>query len=128
MNHRIRTEMITPNSVQKILEHILPRVQKPGRYSGGEFNQVIKDWESIAVRVALVFPDLYDLGMSNLGMTILYDQLNRREDTLAERAFCPWSDMEVAMRKAGLPLYSLESKHPLSDFDIIGFSLPYATL
>ncbi len=79
-------------------------------------------------RVALVFPDLYDLGMSNLGWAILYDILNRRTDTLAERAFAPWSDMEAALRLAGMPLYSLESKHALADFDIIGFSLPYETL
>ena len=128
MLKELLSERLTPAEVTSRLERILPSVQKPGRYTGGELNQVVKDWDSVRTRVALVFPDLYDLGMSNLGMTILYDQLNRREDTLAERAFCPWSDMEVAMRKAGLPLYSLESKHPLSDFDIIGFSLPYETL
>lgn len=103
-------------------------VQKPGRYTGGELNQIVKNWDATETRVALVFPEIYDLGMSNLGLAILYDQLNQRHDTLAERAFCPWSDMENAMRAAAIPLYSLETKHPLADFDIIGFSLPYETL
>jgi len=118
----------TPAGVQSKLERILPTVQKPGRYTGGELNQVLKDWDSIETHVALVFPDLYDLGMSNLGLAILYDQLNQRVDVLAERAFAPWIDMETAMRAADLPLYSLESKRPLIDFDILGFSLPYETL
>jgi len=79
-------------------------------------------------RVALVFPDIYDIGMSNLGLAILYDLINQRQDALAERCYSPWTDMEAAMRGAGIPLYSLESKHPLADFDIIAFSLPYETL
>ncbi|MFC1879042.1 TIGR03960 family B12-binding radical SAM protein [Chloroflexota bacterium] len=120
--------MLTSTEIQNRLERIFPRVQKPGRYTGGELNQVIKDWDSVKTRVALVFPDLYDLGMSNLGLAILYDLLNQRQDVLAERAFAPWQDMEAEMRSAGLPLYSLESKHALSEFDIIGFSLPYETL
>ena len=118
----------TPKEIQKHLRQILPTVQKPGRYTGGELNQVVKDWESIPTKVALVFPDIYDLGMSNLGLAILYDLINQREDTLAERVYLPWLDMEEAMRIAGLPLYSLETKHPLTDFDIVGFSLPYETL
>ena len=88
----------------------------------------MKDWHSERTRVALIFPDIYDLGMSNLGWAILYDGLNQREDVLAERAFSPWSDMEAALRDAGLPLYSLETHHPLAQFDILGFSLPYETL
>ncbi|HEY62888.1 MAG TPA: TIGR03960 family B12-binding radical SAM protein, partial [Anaerolineae bacterium] len=118
----------SPNKIKQTLEHILPTVQKPGRYVGGEYNQIIKDWNTIQTKVALVFPDIYDLGMSNLGMTILYDLLNQREDVLAERAYAPWVDMEAAMQTAGMPLYSLETKHPLSNFDIIGISLPYETL
>lgn len=114
--------------IQTWLEHILPTVQKPGRYTGGEHNQVIKDWDQVNTRFCLVFPDLYDLGMSNLGIAILYDQLNQRVDTLAERAFSPWTDMEQAMRREGIPLYSLETRHPLAEFDIVGFSLPYETL
>jgi radical SAM family uncharacterized protein len=120
--------VLTPQEIQTKLEVILPNVQKPGRYTGGELNQVVKDWEAIQTKVALVFPDIYDLGMSNLGMAILYDQINQRQDALAERAYNPWSDMEQALRQASLPLYSLETKHALADFDIIGFSLPYETL
>jgi radical SAM family uncharacterized protein len=118
----------TPGEIERFLERTLIKVQKPARYTGGEINQVIKGWQSVRTHVALVFPDLYDLGMSNLGWAILYDLLNRREDVLAERAFAPWGDMEAAMRSAGIPLYSLESKHPLAEFDIVGFSLPYETL
>ena len=120
---------MVPNSpFLECLEVILPRVQKPARYTGGEINQVVKDWDSGRTTVALVFPDLYDLGMSNLGWAILYDLLNQRQDVLAERAFAPYTDMEGELRRAGLPLYSLETKHPLSAFDIVGFSLPYETL
>ena len=110
------------------LAAILPSVIKPGRYTGGELNQVLKPWESVDVRIALAFPDIYDLGMSNLGLAILYDILNKEPDMLAERVFIPWVDMEDAMRRDGVPLYSLESKRPVSDFDILGVSLPYETL
>lgn len=110
------------------IERILPTVQKPGRYTGGELNQVVKNWDEVQTRLALVFPDLYDLGMSNLGLTILYDAVNQRPDACAERAFAPWLDMEQAMRLHAIPLFSLETHHPLSQFDIIGFSLPYETL
>jgi radical SAM family uncharacterized protein len=117
-----------PFEIENFLERTLLTLQKPARYSGGEINQIVKDWDGIESRVALVFPDLYDLGMSNLGWHILYDLVNQRPDALAERAFAPWTDMESAMRQAGVPLYSLETKHSLADFDIIGFSLPYETL
>lgn len=120
--------MLTPNQIQARLARVLPTVQKPGRYTGGELNQVVKDWAATKTKVALVFPDIYDLGMSNLGLAILYDLLNQRDDVLAERAYAPWSDMEAVMRREGIPLYSLESKHALVDFDIIGVSLPYETL
>jgi len=119
---------ITPEKISETLEAILPGVQKPGRYTGGELNQVIKDWESTRTRVALVFPDIYDLGMSNLGLAILYDILNRQPDVLAERVFSLWSDMEKSIRESQIPLYSLETRHALYEFDIIGFSLPYETL
>lgn len=118
----------TPYSVKSKLDTILPRVQKPGRYVGGELNQVIKDWSSISVKIALVFPDIYDIGMSNLGLAILYELINQRTDTLAERAFSPWLDMEALLREENIPLFSLETAHPLSEFDIIGISLPYETL
>ena len=120
--------MLTPENITARLERILLTVQKPGRYTGGELNQVVKDWESVKTHVALVFPDLYDLGMSNLGIAILYDILNQRLDVLAERAYAPWIDMEDALRSNGIPLYSLETRHPLASFDIVGFSLPYETL
>src|SRR5512139_2918048 len=120
--------MMGPETIRLCLERILPTVEKPGRYTGGELNQVVKEWDRTRTRVALVFPDIYDIGMSNLGLAILYDLINQRDDALAERAFSPWSDMETCMRSAGLPLFSLESKRPLSNFDIIGFSLPYETL
>jgi radical SAM family uncharacterized protein len=119
--------LIQPDITSK-LEKILPLVQKPGRYTGGEYNQVVKDWQNIPIKLALVFPDIYDIGMSNLGLSILYDQINQREDALAERAFSPWVDMENLLRKQDIPLYSLETKHSLSQFDIIGISLPYETL
>ena len=119
---------MTPEEIQRLLEPILPTVEKPGRYTGGELNQVVKDWEAVPTRVALAFPDLYDLGMSNLGLAVLYDILNQQPDLLAERVFSPWSDMEAAMRAAALPLYSLETRHPIADFDLLGISLPYETL
>lgn len=120
--------MITPELVKLKLQSILPRVQKPGRYTGGELNQVIKDWTVVPTKIALVFPDIYDIGMSNLGLAILYELINQRADVLAERAYAPWLDMEEMLRKEKLPLYSLETMHPLADFDILGFSLPYETL
>jgi radical SAM family uncharacterized protein len=120
--------IINPADIQVKLERILPIVQKPGRYTGGELNQIIKQWDTIDTHVALVFPDIYDIGMSNLGLAILYELINQRPNALAERSYLPWIDMEAAMRRADIPLYSLESKHPLSVFDIVGFSLPYETL
>jgi radical SAM family uncharacterized protein len=107
------------------LERILPTVRKPGRYVGGEYNSIVKDWETTPTRVCLAFPDIYDLGMSNLGMMILYDVLNALPSVLAERAFLPWVDMITALREAKIPLYGLENKRALADFDIIGISLPY---
>lgn len=120
--------MTTSEEILASLERVLLRVQKPGRYVGGELNQVVKPWDSVETRVALIFPDIYDLGLPNLGLAILYDQLNRRADVLAERAYAPWTDMEAQMRSHGIPLYGLESKHPLSAFDILGFTLPYESL
>jgi len=105
--------------------NILQQVTKPARYTGGEWNSIVKDWESTYIRVALVYPDLYEIGMSNMALPILYEILNGQSDVLAERVYAPWVDMDAALRKAGIPLLSLESKHPLKDFDIIGFSLDY---
>ncbi len=120
--------MLTPDQIETKLDRILLKVQKPGRYVGGELNSIRKDWDSITIRAALVFPDIYDIGVSNVGLKILYDQINQRDDALAERAYAPWTDMESLMREYGIPLYALESKRPLSGFDLIGFSLPYETL
>ncbi len=120
--------MLTPDQIESKLDRILLKVQKPGRYVGGELNSVHKDWDSILTKVALVFPDIYDIGVSNVGLKILYDQVNQRDDTLAERAYAPWFDMEALMREHEVPLYTLESKRPLACFDLIGFSLPYETL
>jgi len=110
---------------QRVLDRILPKVAKPARYTGHEWNSVVKDWEAVEVKVALAYPDVYEVGMSNLGLMILYDLLNREEGVLAERVYAPWIDMEQAMREAGIPLYSLESRRPLAEFDIIGISLQY---
>jgi radical SAM family uncharacterized protein len=120
--------MFTPEEIESQLDRILLKVQKPGRYVGGELNSIVKDWEAVRTRVALVFPDIYDIGVSNVGLKILYDQVNQRADALAERAYAPWIDMEALMRERGIPLYSLESKRPLASFDLVGFSLPYETL
>ena len=107
------------------LEKILARVQKPGRYVGGEYKAVQKDKTEVDCRFAFCFPDTYEIGMSNLGMRILYGVLNDMPGVWCERVFAPWGDMEEEMRKEGLPLYALESGDPVKDFDIIGFSLGY---
>lgn len=118
----------TPKQIEAKLERHLPRVQKPGRYTGGELNQIVKDWDTVETHVLLSFPDIYDIGMSNNGLMILYDLINQRTDCLAERAYNPWEDMEAVMREFDIPLYSLESKHTLNQFDIIGLSLPYESV
>ena len=118
----------TPEAIEHTLQQILPRVRKPGRYTGGEYNQVVKNWNEVDFRVALAFPDIYDLGMSNLGLMILYDIVNKHKNLLAERTFSPWEDMEAAMRDRGIPLFSLETKRPIRDFDLLGISLPYEQL
>ena len=114
--------------IPKEIEKILLSVEKPGRYVGGEHNQVKKDWDSVRTHVALIFPDIYDLGQPNLGLAILYDLLNKRPDVAAERSFAPWVDMEAKLRETEQPLFSLESKRPLADFDILGFTLPYESI
>ena len=111
--------------MNRTLEHILPRVQKPARYTGGEYNAVVKDRRSVDVRYALCFPDTYEIGMSNLGMRILYGVMNEMDGVWCERVFAPWLDMEEEMRREGIPLYGLESGDSIADFDLIGFSLGY---
>ena len=107
------------------IDQLLTRVSKPARYTGGEWNSVTKDWRSASVRIALAFPDNYDIGMSNMGLGILYDLLNKIEDVASERVFAPWEDMEAEMRREGTLLWSLETRHPVRDFDILGFTLQY---
>ncbi len=107
------------------LERLLARVQKPGRYAGGEWNSVRKEWRKARVTLALAYPDVYEIGMSNLGLALLYDQVNQREDMLAERVYAPWHDMHQALVHASTPLYSLESRHALADFDVLGFTLQH---
>jgi len=111
--------------VDKRLERILPRVQKPARYVGGEFNAIMKDKSKVDTRVAFCFPDTYEIGMSNLGMRILYGVMNNIEGVWCERCFAPWGDMEQEMRNANIPLYALESFDPIKNFDIIAFSIGY---
>ena len=111
--------------MNRTLEHILPNVQKPARYTGGEYNAVVKDKRSVTTRFALCFPDTYEIGMSNLGCHILYGLMNQQKDIWCERCYAPWGDMEEEMRREGLLLYGLESGDPIADFDIIGFSLGY---
>lgn len=111
--------------INKNVEKLLLKVQKPGRYVGGEMNSIIKDKSKVDVRFAFCFPDVYEVGMSHLGMKILYSLFNSKEHIWCERVFAPWIDMEEQMRKNNIPLYALESGDPLSDFDFIGFTLQY---
>lgn len=111
--------------INKDVEKLLLKVQKPGRYVGGEMNSIIKDKSKVDVRFAFCFPDVYEVGMSHLGMKILYSLFNSKEHIWCERVFAPWIDMEEQMRRNNIPLYALESGDPLSEFDFIGFTLQY---
>jgi len=112
-------------TISRKLERVLHKVQKPSRYTGGEYNQVIKNKADINVRVAFCFPDTYEIGMSNLGLKILYGVLNQDDDVWCERVFAPWCDMEALMRENDIALYGLESCDAIRDFDIIAFSVGY---
>ena len=105
------------------LDGILAAVEKPARYTGGEWNSIVK--KDVAVRIALCFPDVYEIGMSHLGSRILYHVLNARDGVACERVYAPWTDMEAQLREHNLPLFSLETRRPLAEFDLIGFSLLY---
>ena len=111
--------------MDKRLERILPKVQKPARYTGGEYNQIIKDKADIDIRVAFCFPDTYEIGMSNLGMGILYSIMNELPYVWCERVYAPWGDMYEEMKKANVPLYALESGDPISEHDVLAFSIGY---
>ena len=111
--------------MKNVNKRILASVQKPARYTGGEYNAVVKNKEDVALRFAFCFPDLYEIGMSHMGLRILYGIMNERKDIWCERVFAPWTDMEEALRKNNAKLFSLESGDPLCDFDIVGFTLQY---
>ena len=104
---------------------VLQKVTKPVRYTGGEFGCVKKNWDDVNCKMVLALPDVYEVGMSNLGLSILYGIMNSRSDTLCERVYAPWIDMEEEMRQRSIPLFSLESKRAVKDFDFLGFSLQY---
>ena len=109
----------------ELIQRILPTVQKPARYTGGEFNEIRKDLQDVRVRVAFCFPDTYEIGMSNVGMRILYGVMNEMDGVWCERVFAPWGDMEAAMRAHDLPLWALESQSPVKDFDMVAFTIGY---
>ncbi len=119
---------MSAEEIQRKLEEVLLKVQKPGRYVGGEYNAVIKTISDEMIRIALAFPDIYDLGVPNLGLSIFYDQLNRMPNVWAERTYVPWEDMEQEMRTNQIPLYTLESKTPVSQMDILAITIPYESL
>ncbi len=107
------------------LQRILPRVQKPARYVGGEYGQIVKDKKDVRLRVAFCFPDTYEIGMSNIGMRILYGLMNEQDGVWCERVFAPWGDMEAQMREKQIPLYALESQDPVREFDLVAFTIGY---
>ena len=109
----------------ELIQRILPAVQKPARYTGGEFNEIKKELSDVRVRVAFCFPDTYEIGMSNVGMRILYGVMNEMDGVWCERVFAPWGDMDEAMRRHNLPLWALESQDPVKDFDMIAFTVGY---
>ena len=111
--------------MQVSLERILPTVQKPGRYTGGEYNQIKKDLNTVRTRIAFCFPDTYEIGMSNLGMRILYGVMNEMDGVWCERVFAPWADMQSAMEANHIPLWALESQDSVADFDMIAFTIGY---
>ena len=110
---------------QALSDEILMRVEKPARYVGGELNAVMKDKDKVSIRFAMCFPDVYEIGMSYLGIQILYDLFNRRDDTWCERVYSPWPDLDAILREKKIPLFALESQDPLKDFDFLGFTLQY---
>ena len=108
-----------------LLQRLLPTVQKPARYTGGEYNEILKDPKNVRVNVAFCFPDTYEIGMSNLGMRILYGVMNEMDGVWCQRVFAPWGDMEAVMRANKLPLWALESRRPVKEFDMIAFTIGY---
>ncbi|MDD6793089.1 MAG: B12-binding domain-containing radical SAM protein, partial [Thermobifida fusca] len=113
---------MTVESVFPQLEALLPHVQKPIQYVGGELNSVVKEWDDAEVRWALMYPDAYEVGVPNQGVQILYEILNEREGVLAERAYAVWPDLEKLMREHGVPHFTVDSHRPLAAFDVLGVS------
>ena len=106
-------------------DEILLQIDKAARYIGGEVNSVMKDKNDVDIRFAMCFPDVYEIGMSHLGIQILYDMFNKREDTWCERVYSPWTDLDAVMRKEHIPLFALESQDPIKDFDFLGITIQY---
>ncbi|MDD6328280.1 MAG: B12-binding domain-containing radical SAM protein, partial [Lachnospiraceae bacterium] len=106
-------------------ERVLMNIEKPARYIGNEVNIVNKDLSDIDIRIAMCFPDVYEIGMSYLGIQILYDMFNRREDTYCERVYSPWPDLDRVMREENIPLFSLETQSPIHNFDILAITIQY---
>ena len=106
-------------------DEILLQIDKAARYIGGEVNSVMKDKDQVDIRFCMAFPDVYEIGMSNLGMMILYDMFNKREDVWCERLFSPWTDLDKIMREQHIPLFALESQEPVKDFDFLGITMGY---
>jgi hypothetical protein len=115
------------NEMRKLAlsDEILLSVEKPARYIGGEVNMTVKDPKEADIRFCMCFPDVYEIGMSHLGIQILYDILNRREDTYCERVYSPWVDLDKLMRERNIPLFALESQDPIKNFDFLGITLQY---
>ena len=106
-------------------DEILMSVEKAARYIGSEVNTVTKDKNAVDIRFAMAFPDVYEIGMSNLGMMILYDMFNKRDDVWCERLYSPWTDLDKIMREQNIPLFALESQDPIKDFNFLGITLGY---
>ena len=106
-------------------DDILMQIEKPARYIGGEVNSVMKEKEKVDIRFAMCFPDVYEIGMSHLGIQILYDMFNRREDTWCERVYSPWTDLDKVLREKNIPLFALESQDPVRDFDFLGITIQF---
>ena len=106
-------------------DEILMKVEKPARYIGNELNSVVKDKDAVDVRIAMCFPDVYEIGMSHLGIQILYDMFNRREDTWCERVYSPWPDLHNIMKEENIPLFGLESQEPIKEVDFLGITIQY---
>ena len=107
-------------SVFPLLEPLLPRVQKPIQYVGGELNSTVKDWDAVTVRWALMYPDAYEVGLPNQGVMILYELLNERPDALAERTYAVWPDLEALLREHGIPQFTVDGHRPVGAFDVLG--------